>query len=150
VTRTLGPKAQTQATRSPNGCVERPAVTRGRVFTRVIVRVDGSEPDESPVAALVEADGNAGLLVLGIRGLHRIRGVAGSALVAAAVDLPFAHEPFATTSLGGWPALAVVALALVPLAFVELWKKLTPIAAARVAARPERGALPEQRKLVQR
>ena len=44
--------------------------------------------------------------------------------VAASIYLPAAHEPFATVDLGDWQALIVVALALLPLAVVELLKAL--------------------------
>jgi calcium-translocating P-type ATPase len=47
-----------------------------------------------------------------------------TALVAAFVYLPLAHEPFATVSLGLSEALVVAALALAPLAFVESGKTL--------------------------
>jgi Ca2+-transporting ATPase len=57
-----------------------------------------------------------------------LAGVAASAaFLAAAVYLPQAHEPFATVSLGLWPALTAVALAALPALLVEIAK----LAAAR-------------------
>ena len=58
--------------------------------------------------------------------------VAGSAaLVAAIVYVPFAHEPFATVSLGVPEACVVVALALAPLLIVESGKGLVRFAQRR-------------------
>ena len=54
------------------------------------------------------------------------------ALLVAAVYLPLSHEPFATVSLGLWPALTAVALALVPAAVVEAAK-----AAVRFGSSPQ-------------
>lgn len=48
--------------------------------------------------------------------------LASTAFLAAAVYFPFAHEPFATVSLGPWPALAAVGLAIVPAVAIELVK----------------------------
>ena len=54
-----------------------------------------------------------------------VASVAGSAaLLAAVVYLPAAHAPFATVSLGGRELLVSAALALVPLAALELAKAL--------------------------
>jgi Ca2+-transporting ATPase len=47
-----------------------------------------------------------------------------AALVAAVLYVPFAHEPFATASLGFREVIVVVALALAPLAFIEVLKAL--------------------------
>jgi len=52
---------------------------------------------------------------------------ASAAFLAAAVYLPQAHEPFATVSLGIWPALTAVVLAALPTLIVEI----TKLAAAR-------------------
>jgi P-type Ca2+ transporter type 2C len=77
--------------------------------------------------------------------------VAGStALVAGAVYLPFAHEPFATTSLGVGPAAAVVALALAPFAVVELWKKLGPVGKSEPPVEHTCAGVAEQRTPVPR
>jgi Ca2+-transporting ATPase len=48
--------------------------------------------------------------------------IASTAFLAVAVYLPVAHEPFATVSLGLWPALTAIALAVVPAALVEIVK----------------------------
>ena len=48
--------------------------------------------------------------------------VASAVFLAAAIYLPPAHEPFATVSLGLWPALASLGLATAPAALVELVK----------------------------
>jgi Ca2+-transporting ATPase len=50
--------------------------------------------------------------------------LASAVFVAAAVYLPQAHEPFATVSLGLWPALTAVGLAAIPAVVVELVKAL--------------------------
>ena len=49
------------------------------------------------------------------------------ALLVGAVYLPLGHAPFATVSLGLWPAVTAVALAFVPAAVVETAKALTRI-----------------------
>ena len=54
---------------------------------------------------------------------------ASAAFLAAAVYLPQAHEPFATVSLGFWPASTAVGLAALPALLVEIAK----LAAARRA-----------------
>ncbi len=54
--------------------------------------------------------------------LHAAVGVS-LALLLAAVYVPIAHEPFATVSLGPWPALVAVGLAVAPAAVVELGKR---------------------------
>jgi Ca2+-transporting ATPase len=49
------------------------------------------------------------------------------ALLVGMVYLPLGHEPFATVSLGLWPALTAVTLAFVPATIVELVKAVTRI-----------------------
>jgi Ca2+-transporting ATPase len=51
--------------------------------------------------------------------------LASTAFLAAAIYLPFAHEPFATVSLGPWPLLTAIALAAVPALLVEIVKRKT-------------------------
>jgi Ca2+-transporting ATPase len=50
--------------------------------------------------------------------------IGSTALIGAVVYLPWAHEPFATRSLGASEAIVSVALALVPLVIVEVGKAL--------------------------
>jgi Ca2+-transporting ATPase len=46
--------------------------------------------------------------------------IASTAFVATAIYVPLAHEPFATVSLGLWPAMTAIALAAVPALLVEI------------------------------
>jgi P-type Ca2+ transporter type 2C len=59
--------------------------------------------------------------------------VASTLFLVTAVYLPPAHEPFATVSLGLWPAMTALALAAVPALLVELVKlrTTTPPASAQ-------------------
>jgi hypothetical protein len=51
--------------------------------------------------------------------------IASTAFLATAIYLPLAHEPFATVSLGLWPAITAIALAAAPPVLVELVKLRT-------------------------
>jgi P-type Ca2+ transporter type 2C len=51
--------------------------------------------------------------------------IASTAFLATATYLPLAHEPFATVSLGLWPAITAIALAAAPAVLVELVKLRT-------------------------
>jgi Ca2+-transporting ATPase len=51
--------------------------------------------------------------------------IASTAFLATAIYLPLAHGPFATVSLGLWPAITAIALAAAPAVLVELVKLMT-------------------------